>query len=217
MNAELSNLQPLSPALQSSACRDPSRPVRRHQVGSYPLHRDGLDRFNHVLAGLGQAALDCDQLATASRDLAQHPDSGRFPAAIEQRMRRATTIGLMLADPSWQAANDAVAPAHLVMSYVLSNQDLIPDDLPLIGRLDDAIVIDAAWPQLADEVGCYLDYYRVREIEAGLRGCDVRQFDFSRADWEQARRAEAAWIAHCRDAGARSYLPSAAPACFRVC
>src|SRR3546814_14747380 len=91
----------------------------------------------------------------------------------------------MSGDPAWQPANDAAAPAALVMDYVRSRRDLIPDDLPRVGRLDDAIVIDAAWPRLADEVACYLDYCRIRRIEAELRECDVSQFTFGRADWEQ--------------------------------
>src|SRR3546814_8684622 len=81
----------------------------------------------------------------------------------------------------------------------------------------DAIVIDAAWPRLADEVACYLDYCRIRRIEAELRECDVSQFTFGRADWEQARRAESAWTEHCRACGQRSYLPAPPPRHFRVC
>src|SRR3546814_15870343 len=85
----------------------------------------------------------------------------RFPSTTlsrsGQQRKRATSIGLMIDDPAWQPANDAAAPAALVMDYVRSRRDLIPDDLPRVGRLDDAIVIDAAWPRLADEVACYLD------------------------------------------------------------
>src|SRR3546814_13200927 len=98
----------------------------------------------------------------------------------------------MIDDPASQPANDAAAPAALVMDYVRSRRDLIPDDLPRVGRLDDAIVLDAAWPRLADEVACYLDYCRLRRLEAELRECDVSQFTFGRAAWEQARRAATA-------------------------
>src|SRR3546814_19418915 len=103
------------------------------------------------------------------------------------------------------------------MDYVRSRRDLIPDDLPRVGRLDDAIVIDAAWPRLADEVACYLDYCRIRRIEAELRECDVSQFTFGRADWEQARSAESAWPEHCRACGQRSDLPAPPPRHLRLC
>src|SRR3546814_4573423 len=102
------------------------------------------------------------------------------------------------------------------MDYVRSRRDLIPEDLPRVGRLDDAIVIDAAWPRLADEVACSLDYCRIRRIEAELRECDVSQFTFGRADWEQARRAESAWTEHCLECGHGNYLPDAAHRNLRV-
>lgn len=212
MNAQLSNLNALPVALLPSSA---SHPARRHRVDDYPLDPGAFERFNQLLGRLQHAPLDPDQIATAARELPE-PKAGRAPGCIEQCLKRATSIGLMIGDPAWRPANDAVAPAGLVMDYVRSSRDLIPDELPRVGRLDDAIVIDAAWPWLADEVASYLDYCRIRRIEAQLRECDVTQFAFSRADWEQARRAESAWIVHCRAAGQRSYLPSPPPNHFRV-
>ena len=214
MNAQVSPSKPLPTALLPQSV---PHPARRHLVGDYPLDDAAVARFNLLLARLSHAPLDPDQLATAARELPRPKDAGRAPRCIEQRLRRATSVGLMIADPAWEPANEAVEPAALVLDYLRSRQDLIPDDLPRIGRLDDAIIVDAAWPRLADEVSSYLDYCRIRRIEAELRHCEVSQFTFSRADWEQARRAEAAWIEHCRTSGERSYLPSAPPSHFRVC
>jgi hypothetical protein len=214
MNAILSNLQPLPAALQSQPAPDFAR---RRLVGGYPLDRKALQRFNQLLAKLRRTPLDRDQIASAARQLEGQSAAGPQPDCIEQRLHRATAIGLMVADPGWQPANDAIAQARLVMDYVRSDSDLIPDCLARVGRLDDAIVIDAAWPQLGEEVCNYLDYCRLRHIEAELRGCDESTFAFGRDDWEQARRAETAWIAHCRKVGTRSYLPLAPAPGFRIC
>jgi len=213
MNAILSNLQPLPAALQSQSAPDLAR---RRLVGGYRLDRKALDRFNQLLARLRRAPLDRDQIASAARQLAGQAANGSQPDCIEQRLHRATAIGLMVADPGWQPANDTIAPARLVVDYVRSDRGLIPDCLSQVGRLDDAIVIDAAWPQLDEEVRNYLDYCRVRRIEAELRGCNESTFAFGRDDWEQARRAESGWIAHRRKVGARSYLPSAPAPLFRI-
>ena len=215
MYAQIAILQPLSAALQSPAWTSLNRPARRHFVGGFLLEAEALAHFNQLLVRLHHFPLDCDQLATASRELGRSVD-GQRPASIEQRLQLASAVDRMITDATWQPASEAVEPARVVMDYVHGDHDLIPDSVPLVGRLDDAILIDAAWPQLAGEVDCYLDYCRVRAIEAELRGCAVGGFAFTREDWQQARRAEAGLIAHCRRVGEDSYLPSPAAACFRV-
>jgi hypothetical protein len=216
MNAQISTLQPLSPVLQSRPSAQPAIPARRHFVGGFPLQDARLTHFNRLMEKLHRAPLDCDQIATASRDMVRQPAHGRYLESIEQRLDLADTVGKMLADPAWSIASEAVVPAHLVLDYVRGRDHVIPDNVPLFGHLDDAILIDAAWPELADEVECYRDYCRLRVIEAELRGCGITEFAFSRDDWQRERQAEAKLIAHCRKSGASSYLPSSGPGFFRV-
>ena len=206
MNAMLNNLYPLPATLEGRPSAVASR--RRHHIGDYALDPNRVDRFNQLLTRLDRQrpALDRDQLASAARQLVELPGPGSMPSCIQQRLRRAAAIDLMTIDPGWTPANDAIGPAELVIGYVRSDDKLIPDTMPRIGRLDDAIVIDVAWPLLAEEVRCYLDYCRVRRIEATLRNCRGHDFGFGRDDWERAREAEAAWIRHCREVGTRSYV-----------
>lgn len=216
MNAQIATLQPLSAALQSPASANLNQPARRHFVGGFQPEAEALAHFNQLLARLHHFPLDCDQLATASRELAGRSAGNRRPASIDQRLQLANAVDRMINDATWQPASEAIEPARVVVDYVHGDHALIPDSVPLVGRLDDAILVDAAWPHLAGEVDSYLDYCRVRAIEAELRGCEVGEFAFTREDWQQARRAEAGLIAHCRRVGENSYLPSPAPACFRV-
>lgn len=206
MNAMLNTLQPLPAPLNSAAHTRAAR--RRHHIGDFVLDSAPVARFNQLLTRLDRQrpALDPDQIASAARVLIDPAGAGTVPGCVQQRMRRAAAIDLMTVDAGWTPANDAVVPATLVVDYVRSDNKLIPDALPQVGRLDDAIVIDAAWPLLADEVRCYLDYCRLRQIEAELRNCRADDFEFGRQDWEQARQAEGAWIRHCRQVGMRSYL-----------
>ena len=211
MNA-MTAARPLPIALDPAIAQLPPSPRnRRRTVGGFCIVQMEVDRFNAFLLLLGRndTPLQRDQLATAARELCDR-NIGTAPG-IAPRMRRAAAAALMLADPAWEARTAAAALASLVVGYVHARNDLFPDDLPGFGRLDDAIVIDTAWPRLVDEVADYLEYRRVRRVEARLRGCDHNDFRFDRKQWEQAFRAEAALAEHHRQARMRSYLPASVP------
>lgn len=216
MNANLNNVAPL-PSILHSGRQD--IPHRRNRIGDFVLPANRVDGFNRLLSRLDpeRTPIDGDQVASAARALRADTDGGRLPTCLLQRLRRAAAIERMVADRAWEAANDAIGPASLVVDYVRSGNDLIPDALPRIGRLDDAIVVDTAWPTLSAEVTDYVDFCRVRSIEAAMRGSRPREFTFTRADWLEARQAEAAWMAHCVAAGRSSYVGPPAPPMFHVC
>ncbi len=218
MNAQTYPLPPIASALLPPVGQA-GHPTRRHLVGDYPVDQAALDHFNRLLAKLHHLPLACDQLATAARELIDEPRAAaRYPAPIAQRLELADQIDRMVCDHRWLAPCQASETARLVVDYLHGEGygRLIPASVPTVGRLDDAIVIDAAWPQLAGEVESYKDYCRLRTIEAELRGCDVASMPFSRTDWQRARVLEGALIAHCRHGGASSYLPAQGPALFRV-
>lgn len=158
-------------------------PATRRMVGSYPIDQAALDRFNRLLQRLGQAPLTLEALTDFARSLALATSGSETPAWIVARMRRASVLNVMLADPTWTLDADCQGAAHLVMDYVHSTLDLIPDTLPRLGWLDDAILVEAAWPLLSVEVDSYLDFCRVRHLEAQLRGCEDHAFSFTREDW----------------------------------
>lgn len=213
MNAIIANRTPDRTFARSHG---QARPLRRRRVGQHLLAPAALEDFNRLLGRLQAAPMEQDQIASMARSLAAGPATVA-PGWIASRMRHATAINLMLSDPNWEPTESAVEPACLVVGYLRNIRDLIPDQLPRLGRLDDAIVVDAAWPQLAGEVRDYLDFCRVRRIEAELRDCRDSEFAFDRQDWQQARQAEKALVRHVRKVGRSSYLSTRPSARFRVC
>ncbi len=216
MNPLLHPLDPLPTALRQP---NPYGLARRKRIGEYKIDPDALRHFNELLQRLPlqRAPLGCDQLASAARELVDNSRPGQAPACIKQRMRRAAAIDLMVYDPDWDTVDEAAIHATvMVVVYVRGSGVVFPKGMPVVGHLDHAILIDAAWPSLALEIGDYLGFRRIRHVEAGLAGEPRRHFSFARKHWQPAAQAETAWIAHCVRVGHDSYQSNDAPSRFRV-
>lgn len=188
-------------------------PHRRHHIGSFDLSPVAVGRFNALLGELGHATpVDRDRLVTAARSLCRSESPADIPVCIRQRLWRVSAAVSMAADRGWQAPGCVVETVRRVSAYVASNDDLIPDDVPTVGRLDDALAVDAAWPVIDAEVRGYLDFRRLRRLCAR----DRRQWIlFDRERWLRAREDEHAFRAQRRAVREHSYLPSPARL-FRV-
>jgi uncharacterized membrane protein YkvA (DUF1232 family) len=211
MNAVLAQSHPLPAALPHPLR---SHHGRRFRIGTFEIDEQSLALFNELLARLDlrQEPLERDQLVTAARDLAIRSGTSRAAICIHERMRRAAAIDRMLRDRGWKPTAAVIPPAQAVVEYVRRDNDLIPDAMPTVGRLDDAIVIDVAWPTLAPEVGDYIDFCRLRHVETLLGGTAD---GFDRDAWIAARRAEAGLLEHVQRVATQSYL-GGSPVLFHV-
>lgn len=190
---------------------------RRQRIGDHQIDPDALRHFNEVLQriDLRHPPLDPDQVASAARELADNPRPSGWSEPILQRMRRAAAIDRMLADPEW-TPEDAAETAALVVAYLHDDHPLISNSVPVVGRLDDVIVVEASWPLISQEVRDYLDFRRLRRIEAALRRESRLYFGFSREAWRAAREAEAKWIAHRHMVSTTRYASGYSAPRFRV-
>ena len=66
--------------------------------------------------------------------------------------------------------------------------DAIPDDVPVLGFLDDAIMIELCARDLRHEIEAYDDFCEYRQREADRRG--LKPETVGRADWLDRRREE---------------------------
>ncbi|MFD0737743.1 hypothetical protein ACFQZQ_00355 [Lysobacter koreensis] len=217
MNVSLAPLPPLPRALAQPGL---SGSGRRHRIGYHEIDTVALRHFNELLQylDLNVMPLDRDRLASAARELVDQPHAGRAPDCITQRMRRAAAIDWMVGDPDWETLPTTEVAASLLVDYMRHNdkrRTLIPNALPVVGRLDDAIVVETIWPSVGPEVRDYVDFCHVRRVEANLAG-DAPAYNCNRQNWQQAARAERDWVAHCERVGAQSYIAGDPVSRFRV-
>jgi len=216
MYVPIDTVAPLPEALNHS---HPPSLGRRHRIGDHELDRTAFGQFNELLETLAfpQAPLAPDQIASAARELVDGSQHGFASRCIQQRMRRGAAIDLMVKDPDWELLDATTFRAGMaVVGYLRGNLGLIPRAAPVVGRLDDAIVMEAAWPSLVGEIRQYLAFCRLRHVEAILRGETRPHFGFTRDHWQEAARAELEWTAHCHRVAQDSYLLRERPPAFRV-
>ncbi|MDQ3287360.1 MAG: hypothetical protein M3Q42_03695 [Pseudomonadota bacterium] len=214
MNIDKS-VTPLPQILHESA---PACARRRSRVGEHRIDPDSLQHFNDLLRRLDihSPPLECDQVVSAARELAAIASERRWPPCIFQRMRRAAALDRMLVDREWDVRDQPGQAAAEVVTYMHGNAQVIPNKVPVVGRLDDVILVDASWPAVAQEVCDYLDFCRIRRIEAALRGASDCHFGFTREAWQEAARAEARWIEQCHRINGSRYAGTSAAPRFRI-
>lgn len=190
----------------SNALRLPpeSRESRRRLVGTIALGDAAVTRFNRLLAQIAPDApsVSADQWVTLARWLQQQPQE-QAVAILSERLGRAELLRRMLDDGDWDVRADTRERARMLTSYLQQVDDLIPDDQPLVGHLDDALLVELSWPTFEGEFSDYADFCRYRTAERP-RGSPAER----RLAWESACVAEAALLQQRRQVRSRHYVAS---------
>ena len=74
------------------------------------------------------------------------------------------------------------------LSYFAEPQDLIPDQVPGLGFLDDAIIVELVVADLAPELDAYADFCRFRGSKSKLVGTSSNPV--AREEWLGSRRRQ---------------------------
>ena len=156
---------------------------------SFELEEDDLKHFRLIMRAARKAAarLAPEEIVAASEDLlASIGDSGT-PVFVRERLEKLRLMIDMLTDVDWRLPHQEATRVLNALAYFTEPEDLIPDHIPGLGFLDDAIMIELVVRELRHEIEAYEDFrtYRTRmRDEKGRRG------EVSREDWLENRRSD---------------------------
>jgi hypothetical protein len=187
--------------------------ARRQLVAGLRLEDAALLAYNDRLQAVCTRAprVDADQFASLARWLEELPPE-TAQATIALRMSRAQSLALMLADADWQIPEAIAARARQLLAALIGSENLIPDATPLLGNLDEALLVELCWAEFEGEVGDYLDFRRFRS-ENAFRG----NREELRTAWESACVARASEMLHRHEVRSRGYArPARMDQPFRV-
>lgn len=153
---------------------------------SFELDDNDLRHFRLIMDEARRAArrMAPEDIVAAAEDLlAEVPKSGA-PGFIVERLDKLRLMIRMLTDLEWRLPHNDAARVLNALAYFCEPEDLIPDHIPGLGFLDDAIMIELVVRELKHEIEAYQDFcgYRDRQSEAGDGA--------SREGWLDSRRKE---------------------------
>jgi len=156
---------------------------------TFELNDRDLSLLGELISSKAQAvAAPESEIISAARELLQKNEGNQVPDFIRQRMDRLKVLTQMLEDRVWELSGEDRARIVNALSYFADPNDIIPDDVPGFGLLDDAVVIELVVQALRHDIEAYEDFCKFREAEEARRGKSVDPL--SPEQWVRTRRAQ---------------------------
>ncbi len=135
-----------------------------------------------------------------------------LPNFIAERLGKLDSMIAMVNDEGFALPEEDRNRVLACLTYFANPQDIIPDSVPVLGFLDDAIMIELCVKELQHEIEAYEDFVVYRKDEAVRRGVDVATLKTERMEWAEARRVEL--IDRMRRRRGQSYNSGGGPRLF---
>jgi uncharacterized membrane protein YkvA (DUF1232 family) len=132
---------------------------------SFDLSENDLRHFDLIMKEARSAAKNSEpeQIISATRELLAEVENIKVPAFVAQRLEHLKTMVAMITDDEFRLPTPETKRALNALAYFVEPDDLIPDHIPGLGFLDDAIMIELVARDLKHELDAYRDFCQFRE------------------------------------------------------
>ncbi len=157
---------------------------------SFELGESDLEHFREVMARAREASseLTVRQIVDNARELLSKVNRSETCSFIRDRMNELDTLIGMVMDDGWGLEEEDRKRVVDALAYFSEAEDLIPDDIPGLGFLDDAIMIELVNEELKHEIQAYRDFVIFRAAETSRLGADASAPE--KEDWLEQRRQQ---------------------------
>jgi len=139
---------------------------------SFELSNNDIEHFRGAMHKARETLRETDDAAiiSAARPLLAEVETQRVPVFVRRRIDRLQALVDMLEDEEWHMARRERERVLSLLAYFSDPDDLIPDEIPGLGFLDDAIMIELASRELKHEIEAYTDFCDFRsKYDSGFR------------------------------------------------
>ena len=142
--------------------------------------------------------VDAISIVGAARKLLEETNRAELPDFVANRLKHLDTMITMIEDAGFALPQEDRENVLSALAYFSNQDDVLPDNVPVLGYLDDAIMIELCMRELQYEIEAYDDFRRWRDDEATRRGESKAGLMLNRVEWAEARRVEAIERMHRR-------------------
>jgi uncharacterized membrane protein YkvA (DUF1232 family) len=158
---------------------------------SFDLEDSDLHHFRLIMREARKAAAQSspEEIVAGARKLLDQVSTANVPQFIGERLSNLDLMIRMLADHEWRLPSAEATRVLNALAYFSEPEDLIPDHIPGLGFLDDAIMVELVVRELKHEIEAYRDFceYREKKPRAGIRSGAAQ---VTREEWLEERRKE---------------------------
>ena len=157
---------------------------------TFELSDKDLRYFKRIIKEVRERSVGIDEakLIAGSRKLVEKIRGMNAVGFVVQRLEKLERMLKMLEDKEWDMEGKDRSRVVDGLVYFAEGEDLIPDRIPGLGYLDDAIMIELVVQDLKHEIEAYDDFCKYRTSKAKLLG--RKDAMASREKWLAARRGQ---------------------------
>ncbi len=127
-----------------------------------------------------------DEILLKAEQMVEEVKGSKVPLFVMQRIEQLNALIDMCRDQEWALASNDRKNVLAALAYFADPQDIIPDDVPVLGYIDDAIMIELVVTELKHEIDAFNDFCRYRKEEKARN----RNPNLSRDDYLTMKRRE---------------------------